>query len=555
MKKRYAIIILVILVIVLALPFSVSAENYGDVSVNIEKATSENISYSFAKNAVSKTVDIFSGEQLDITTALKVPAETFSESDFALEYVAEGEGISVAKKAYSVTETPYYFAVKETATISALSVGSYNIAVVYSYDERDYFDGLTVKVVQKSVESIEISTSIGSLTKGSEIDFRLTLNGSPTLSVPMSEMNISVNGVKIDSLKGYKIGNAELLDVKVECLGKEYRKVFTVTEKVPLTYFELSKDTFSFLLRDTSGTISVYANKGARPDVSLTAKNDSITVTAVDIVESDRPDCEKYDVTVILNNETIGERIMLRVGDTVRFGTVNVIGKIETVSIKSDSSSFSVKDTAVFHAVINGIADVDTEVLWNVNGVDIDQNSSTITLTNRTSGNITVKATVGEMSGEFSYEIDISKGQIILTVIICVAVIVLCLPIIFLLKKSPKTNPKESLIKDNTAIISDLTSLKKSIEEKPSEKNVKLVTKILISLARAEKKCVEEEFDSTNKSFGSAANAMKDAKALADRLPHILKNCPKNEAILAIDNIIYSLKSCNVIIAKVIENS
>ena len=70
---------------------------------------------------------------------------------------------------------------------------------------------------------------------------------------------------------------------------------------------------------------------------------------------------------------------MLRAGDTVRFGAVNIIGKVESVAVRSENSSFSVKETSIFHAVINGIADVDTEVIWSVNGVELDEKSSTVT--------------------------------------------------------------------------------------------------------------------------------------------------------------------------------
>ncbi len=557
MKKRIVILLLVLIMSVLILPVTGYAESYGgeEIYVSFERAEAENISYAFPKNQSLKSVDVFVGETLDITTALKTPFSADPDGEHTLEYITESGGISVEKKSSSVSETPYRRIVKDTVAVSGLSLGSYDLAAVYDADGREYFDGITVNVMPKEAKTLTLSTSTNSLTKGSKIDFILTIDSSPTLYVPESEIDVSVNGVKIDSLKGYEIGNVDILDVKLECLGKELRKTFAVKEQTPLTSLEFEKDVYSFLLSDKRGTIVVYANKDARPDVVLTSKSDCIAVSAVTSVTSDREGFDRYDVSVEFNSEAVGETVMLRAGDTVRFGAVNIIGKVESVAVRSENSSFSVKETSIFHAVINGIADVDTEVIWSVNGVELDEKSSTVTVRNKYAGDVTVKADVGDISGEYSYTIDVSKGQIILTVILCVAVIALCLPIIFLLKKSPKTDPKETIIKDNTVIISDLMTLRRSIEEKPAEKNVKLVTKILIAIARSEKKCTEEAYESTNKSFLSAADAAKEAKAIADRLPHILKNSKNEDAIAAIDSIISSLKSCNVIIGKVIENS
>ncbi len=557
MKKRLVVLLLVLIMSVLILPVTAYAESYGveEIYVSFERAEAENISYAFPKNQTIKSVDVFVGETLDITTALKTPFSVDPDGEHTLEYVTESGGISVEKKSSSVSETPYRRIVKDTVAVSGLSQGSYNLAAVYDADGREYFDGITVNVMPKEAKTLTLSTSTNSLTKGSKIDFILTIDSSPTLYVPESEIDVSVNGVKIDSLKGYEIGNADILDVKLECLGKELRKTFTVKEQTPLTSLEFEKDVYSFLLSDKRGTIVVYANKDARPDVVLTSKSDCIAVSAVTSVTSDREGFDRYDVSIELNSEAVGETVMLRAGDTVRFGAVNIIGKVESVAVRSENSSFSTKEASIFHAVINGIADVDTSVTWSVNGVELDEKGPTVSVRNKYAGDVTVKASVGDISGEYAYTIDVSKGQIILTVILCVAVIALCLPIILLLKKSPKTDPKETIIKDNTVIISDLMTLRRSIEEKPAEKNVKLVTKILIAIVRSEKKCTEEAYESTNKSFLSAADAAKEAKAIADRLPHILKNSKKEDAIAAIDSIISSLKSCNVIIGKVIENS
>ena len=409
MKKRIVILLLVLIMSVLILPVTGYAESYGgeEIYVSFERAEAENISYAFPKNQSLKSVDVFVGETLDITTALKTPFSADPDGEHTLEYVTESGGISVEKKSSSVSETPYRRIVKDTVAVSGLSLGSYDLAAVYDADGREYFDGITVNVMPKEAKTLTLSTSTNSLTKGSKIDFILTIDSSPTLYVPESEIDVSVNGVKIDSLKGYEIGNADILDVKLECLGKELRKTFTVKEQTPLTSLEFEKDVYSFLLSDKRGTIVVYANKDARPDVVLTSKSDCIAVSAVTSVTSDREGFDRYDVSIELNSEAVGETVMLRAGDTVRFGAV-----------RSENSSFSTKEASIFHAVINGIADVDTSVTWSVNGVELDEKGPTVSVRNKYAGDVTVKASVGDISGEYAYTIDVSKGQIILTVIL-----------------------------------------------------------------------------------------------------------------------------------------
>lgn len=75
MKKRIVILLLVLIMSVLILPVTGYAESYGgeEIYVSFERAEAENISYAFPKNQSLKSVDVFVGETLDITTALKTP--------------------------------------------------------------------------------------------------------------------------------------------------------------------------------------------------------------------------------------------------------------------------------------------------------------------------------------------------------------------------------------------------------------------------------------------------------------------------------------------------
>jgi len=186
MKKRIVILLLVLIMSVLILPVTGYAESYGgeEIYVSFERAEAENISYAFPKNQSLKSVDVFVGETLDITTALKTPFSADPDGEHTLEYVTESGGISVEKKSSSVSETPYRRIVKDTVAVSGLSLGSYDLAAVYDADGREYFDGITVNVMPKEAKTLTLSTSTNSLTKGSKIDFILTIDSSPTLYVP-----------------------------------------------------------------------------------------------------------------------------------------------------------------------------------------------------------------------------------------------------------------------------------------------------------------------------------------------------------------------------------
>ena len=558
MKRRLLIltIVLVLLIGIMSVPTIFAEEENGNTSISINSVKTATAESDLSNISGLKSISMFVGESADIKTDILVSRYIVIEDPSSIKakyYVDDSIGVATTSKAYDIPDT---YIRRETTTITPSKVGRFQLVVEYTLGRNKYFDSLDINVVEKNIDSMELSANVTTIRTNSVVDFNLLINKSNTLSVS-EPITYTINGVTLDTLKGYKVAdNITKLDIVIRSGGKEYKSSLPVVKATALTNIALRNDSksYGFLKSDKFGYIELYVTSGSFPNISILTKSATLVETTK-AEKSDRDGYDLYKLKLSLDKMASNEHMLIRADDKSVVSNINIIDNIYSMAIVPESTKFESGKESIFHVVINGVKDVDTSVIWNINGNVVSKNNSNVLAYKSISNNeIIITATVGDSVAEYKYTIDTSTSSVILTVIVSLVVIIICIPILIGLKKKKEPDLKVIIMKNNKNTIQRLTKLKEAFQDDAAKISVKAMLKISMAITRDEKRAQQVSFECENKAFGSALAQLNEANALMNDLLATYKTNPKDVSINIIDNIVFSLDSANTTIENVRES-
>ena len=563
MKKRLIVlsVVLALLVALCAVPTVFADEDItNSISINEVITPTRTIDMSIDRNV--KSIDLFVGESVTIKTDLIIKKTKVIENPdetLVIDYRIDDECIGLEKISRSGDrhDSGYAFIRREAVKLTGIKpCQGKQLIVVYLDGDTPLVDSIQVNVYDKNVESMTLGTNVTTLKTNQVVDLSLIVNGSSTLSVS-DPIHYYINDIELATLKGYAISSdASDLNVKIVLGDGESAKTFTSTLKVErateMTSVIGNRAEYSYLLKNKTGKIDIYVTAGSFPNITMSSKH--ATLINVASVESDKADLDKYTLTISLDGETRGENLLISADNEYYAAKLNIIGAVTSVAVAPDNTKFESGKASVFHVVVNGIKDVDTEVVWTVNGVEQSTKDNVLSYKAISENDIKVSAKVDEIIGEYNYTISTDKGSIILTVIMSLLVIIICVPILITLKKHAKPDLKAIIYKDNIATAKELNKLKDDLDSDDNKGVIKKILRINASITRSEKRAQQESFQCENKAFNGALTALSEAKQLMSDLLETHKSNPKDVNINLIDNIIFCLENSNKVIDKVNEN-
>ena len=420
--------------------------------------------------------------------------------------------------------------------IKCNSVGKFNITVIGKVGAKIYFDRLTLNVTQ-AVESLKIVPNDNFITTNQDVEFAFVYNNIPqlyyggeiTVKFRNKTETIEVSSADYSTFSAVKSLNANELVLDTSKLSADWYN-FELTAVVngesaicDVNIQEYTKPknvvlyapSATYNLKDGTANLYFYIDKGAKPSLELIDYSESVGLTKVEKIKSDREDFDKIALTLDLIKLIDNTNILLIVdgenGDIYRSFGVSIIREITSVEISTNKTIFKNKEKVVFKASVNGRDDYASKVNWFVKDVEVSDTSSEYNLISN-GGTFNVYAVVDGVKSESLTVIVKYSGtkQLVWYIILGVSIIGIIIMVL-----TRKKRAEFDIYKSLSENISDLSAEVKLLEQKFTRKKC---MKLLRSLTIVKERCWQDYLENGEQLYKIASTNLDKATKIIKKI-------------------------------------